>query len=95
MIAFLWNLTLGLVKLYLVVADIPLNPMTQEALHPKEWWHPVFHLVIVTFIAILTLSRLSRNNTFWISAAVFILLVLLLQIILLSICATQSTQVQV
>ncbi|KLT41835.1 hypothetical protein CC85DRAFT_292432 [Cutaneotrichosporon oleaginosum] len=37
----------------------------------QKWWEPVFYLAIVTFVAVLCLTRVARNGTFWIVAGAF------------------------
>lgn len=88
-IAYLYLVSTSLVQVYIITSGEKFNIMTQQALEPKQWWHPVFYLVLVTIVTVLTMSRISRNSTFWTIAGAYNLCVALLTFLMLVVCAVK------
>lgn len=73
-LSLIYNVTAGIVACYIYVTNIPSNPLTGVALNPLTWWNPVFQIVLVTTVALFTLTRFARLGAFWKVAAIFNLL---------------------
>jgi hypothetical protein len=70
-IAHVYNVTMSFEQMYILMSGVPYNPLTMKALDPKDWWIPVFHLTLVSFSALVVLSRIARTSTFWVFAAFY------------------------
>lgn len=89
-IANLYAVTISLVAIY--VATSPAVPkVLGQAKDPKDWWKPVFYLSLVTFVALLTMTRVARNGIFWMFAGALNLAVAFLCFIMLIVCAKRTT----
>jgi len=64
-VAGLYGGAIGISSLYVMMRGLPIT-ITGEALHPEEWWNPVWYILLITVAAVLVLSRVARTNTFWI-----------------------------
>jgi hypothetical protein len=61
----------GTVQIYLMIAEIPMDISTMEAIEPKAWRMPVFLFALVTLVAILLFTRVARHHRFWVFCMVF------------------------
>ncbi|BEI94524.1 uncharacterized protein CcaverHIS019_0700960 [Cutaneotrichosporon cavernicola] len=88
-ISYMYAVTISLKSIYTSMAFPDSNQLTGEAAHPKEWWEPVFYLSLVSFVAILTMTRIARTSTFWIAAGIFNVIVIILTYSMLITCAVK------
>lgn len=65
------TLVLTLTDIYVFITGAETDPHTGIPLDPERWWHPVFHLAMVTVVAVLILTRVCNSSAFWIAAFVF------------------------
>jgi hypothetical protein len=69
-IAVLYHVATSMTQLYVVNAHVPSNSALQ-ALEPRAWWNPTFHMFILVVVALVVLSRAGRSAPFWIGAGVY------------------------
>lgn len=73
----LYHAVRGCTSTYITLADVPAvsgeapNWAVMEPLDPKLWWNPVFQIIIVSVVAIILMTRLSRRPSFWVVVGVF------------------------
>jgi hypothetical protein len=67
-ISVLYHVATSMTQLYILMADVPHNPLTLTPTDPKAWWDPVFHCIVVSVVALVILSRGGRSAPFWIGA---------------------------
>jgi hypothetical protein len=89
-LALLYELSTGTAQVYVMISDIPVNPLTGYALVEEKWWNPTFHMAIVTVIAFFTLTRLTRTNLFWILTFVFNVGFGILAFVVIVLCGTKT-----
>jgi hypothetical protein len=86
-ISFLFAVAMSLTSIYTNMSGAQTNPMTGVAVYPQKWWEPVFYLSLVSFVAILTMTRVARNEKFWICAGAFNIVIIILVYAMLITCA--------
>jgi hypothetical protein len=81
--------------MYVNFSGIPANVLTGEALDPQKWWNPVFYLTLVTFAAIIAMTRVGRNGNFWITCAIFNLCILVMIVTVYVMCGVKTRLVEI
>lgn len=85
----MYNVTLCLTQLYLLLSGTPVDPLTMDAA-PPAWCKPVFHLVLVTFTALVILTRVARHSSFWVLCGAFNIFVFVFCFVLLVLCGIKT-----
>lgn len=64
----LYHAVRGCTQTYITLANVPTdqdkNPFNPPAKLEMEWWNPVFQIILVSVVAIILLTRLSRRSSF-------------------------------
>lgn len=90
-IANVYAVTISLVAIYVSTSTVPKRPGSAfEPQYPQDWWNPVFYLALVSFVAILTMTRVARNGVFWMFAGAFNLAVAFLCFVMLLVVAQKT-----
>lgn len=77
----LFHAAKGCTQTYTTLAGVP---MTQDnwglpsVVHEELWWNPVFQIILVSIVAIILVTRLSRRSSFWVVVGIFNILVVLM-----------------
>lgn len=61
----LWHTVTATVGIFVEMTHVPVNPLSREPIKREAWWEPVFHIVFVTAVAIVIMSRIARTSSFW------------------------------
>lgn len=56
--------------IFIEMTHVPVNPLSRQPLKREVWWEPVFHIVIVTAVALVIMSRVARTSSFWIVSGI-------------------------
>jgi hypothetical protein len=51
---------------YILLGNVPHDPTTLKAHHPKAWWKPVFQLMFLTIVSFAVFTRIARHKAFWV-----------------------------
>lgn len=87
-IAYLVAVTGSLTSIYANMTSA-VDMTTGVALNPQKWWEPVFYVSLVSFVAILTMTRIARNNMFWTLAGALNVAVIIVVYCALIVCAVK------
>jgi len=61
-----------------------------EAYEEKAWWKPVFHIILVSFVALVMLTRVARTSSFWIFCGIYTLFLYIAALLSLIWCAKKA-----